>query len=449
MERLSPLDLMALWPDEVGQWQDMGAIAIVGPRPDRLAFDDAWADSVRAHIASRLDQAPRLRQTLRVPPPGLGRPLWLDAQRFDLREHVRLKPLSAPGSERQLLDAVENLRQQRLDPSLPLWQMWLLTGLGGGSRCALYLRVHHALADGPSALVMLASMLFGAKPQPPAAHAPPRWHPRPSPSPRDLLADNVTHWGTSRSRTVNSARRPRGIVGRGRRAVVTLRRMWTNPEPRTSLLAPIGAGRQFAVVRVQLASLASAAHRQDGSVNDALLSVIAGGLRALLTERGELVEGMEPHAIVPVAMAHAEGSEVGNRLGQIVVPLPIGLPDASARLALIASRTRNLKPTATARHPLVLRGAALQRAAMWFAARQRLYSIYVANLPGPGTPLFFIDAPVQDVFPVVPLLGNLTIGVGAMSYAGRFSILIVADRDACADLDVFVAGMTAALEQIR
>ncbi|MGB8380907.1 MAG: WS/DGAT domain-containing protein [Dermatophilaceae bacterium] len=69
--------------------------------------------------------------------------------------------------------------------------------------------------------------------------------------------------------------------------------------------------------------------------------------------------------------------------------------------------------------------------------------------PAPRTPLHLLDAPVQDLSPVVPLLANLTIGVGAMSYAGRFSILTVADRDACPDLGVFVAGMTDALAVIQ
>ena len=448
MERLSPLDLMTLWPDKVGQWQDMGAIAVVGPRPDSLAFDGAWADGLRAHVASRLDRAPRLRQTLRVPPPGLGRPLWVNAQRFDVRDHVRVLQLPAPGTEQQVLDAVEHLRRQPLDPALPLWQVWLLTGLDDGARCALCLRVHHALADGPSAVTMLASLLFDTTPQRPTDDAPPPWRPGSEPSSRELLADNVTRCATSLSKVMNGARHPQRLAARGRHAVATIREMSTDREPRSSLLAPIGAERRFAIVRTELASLASAAHSQGGTVNDALLAVIAGGLRALLTGRGEPVDAVELRAIVPVALARAEGDESGNRLGQIVVRLPIGMPDTWARLALIASRTKNLKPMARARHPVVLRGAILQRAAMWFAARQRVCSIYLANLPGPRTPLHLLDAPVQDLCPVVPLLHNLTIGVGAMSYAGSLSILTVADRDTCPDLGAFVAGMNDALAVI-
>lgn len=224
--------------------------------------------------------------------------------------------------------------------------------------------------------------------------------------------------------------------------------MTTDQEPPSGLLTRIGAGRSVAIVRAELNTLTSAAHRDGGTVNDALLAVIAGGLRELLVARGDPVGTWEPRAIVPVALAHAQGEAGGNRLGQIIVRLPIHEPDVSDRVALVASRTRELKPTARARRPVVLRGAPLQRAAMWFASRQRVSSIYVANLPGPRVPLFLLDAPVEELCPVVPLLGNLTIGVGALSYAGKVSIVTVADRDSCPDLDVFTAGMTDALATV-
>ncbi|MFN8196654.1 MAG: wax ester/triacylglycerol synthase family O-acyltransferase [Nocardioidaceae bacterium] len=450
MQRLSPLDLMALWPDEVGQWQDMGAIAVVGPRPDGLAFDDAWVDALRWHVASRLDRTPRLRQVLHVPPPGLGRPLWVDAQRFDVRDHVRVHPVPAPGTERQVLDAVEDLRRRRLDPARPLWQAWLLTGVDDGARCALYLRVHHALADGPSAVMMIAALHFDAEPRQSLEGPPPSpWTPEPTPPARELLRDNLQHCGACLAQTLEHARHPRGLTSRARRAVATLRTMQAGAEPPSGLLAPLGAGRRLAVVSTDVDTLASAARTEGGTVNDALLAVIAGGVRTLLAARGQRVGGLELRAIVPVALPHAEGDDTGNRLGQIIVPLPVGTPGVRDRLATITARTRDLKPAATTRRPVVLRGRRLQRTAMRFAARQRLYSVYVANLPGPRTPLHLLDAPVAALSPVVPLLGNLTLGVGALSYAGDFSILTVADRDTCPDLDVFVDGLTQALAELR
>jgi diacylglycerol O-acyltransferase len=74
-------------------------------------------------------------------------------------------------------------------------------------------------------------------------------------------------------------------------------------------------------------------------------------------------------------------------------------------------------------------------------ARQRWANAYIANVPGPPMPLYFAGAPVLEVFPVVPLIGNITLGVGALSYADQFNITTVADLNACSDVDVFTQGM--------
>jgi diacylglycerol O-acyltransferase / wax synthase len=89
-------------------------------------------EAVREVIAARLRLVPRFRQLLYVLPPGLGRPLWVDAPAFDLADHVRVVPVPAPGDEAALLRAAEQLRRVRLDRSRPLWQMWLLPGLPEG-----------------------------------------------------------------------------------------------------------------------------------------------------------------------------------------------------------------------------------------------------------------------------------------------------------------------------
>src|SRR4249920_3055428 len=103
MDRLSAQDLITLWPDEVGWLQDMGALAVLdGGRPAE-ASGGALADVVRATVGGRLHQAPRLRQVIYAPPPGLGRPLWVDAPRFDISQHVRVHPVPPPGDEVALL----------------------------------------------------------------------------------------------------------------------------------------------------------------------------------------------------------------------------------------------------------------------------------------------------------------------------------------------------------
>ena len=71
-------------------------------------------------------------------------------------------------------------------------------------------------------------------------------------------------------------------------------------------------------------------------------------------------------------------------------------------------------------------------------ARQRV-NVVSADLPGPDTPLYFAGAQLIEVFPLLNLLGNESLGVGALSYAGQFNVMAVADADAYPDIDVFAA----------
>ena len=74
---------------------------------------------------------------------------------------------------------------------------------------------------------------------------------------------------------------------------------------------------------------------------------------------------------------------------------------------------------------------------------------YVANVPGPPIPLYFAGAPLLEFFPIVPITANVSIGVGALSYARQFNLAVVADRDLCPDIEAFVAGVHRSLEALE
>ena len=188
MERLSADDEVMPWPDAL--WpQEVGAVAILdgGTLLDRDGR--VRIDAVPALVESRLHLVPRLRQLLYTPERGLGGPLWIDAPAFDVDQHVTVVPVAAPGDEAALLRAVERLRRQRLDRSRPLWRMTLLPGLPDG-RIGLYVKVHHAVADGIAAIATIGALL-DAVADPPAPPVVPPWRPRLAPTARELAADNV------------------------------------------------------------------------------------------------------------------------------------------------------------------------------------------------------------------------------------------------------------------
>jgi diacylglycerol O-acyltransferase / wax synthase len=447
MDRLSAQDLMMLVPEEFGWPQDIGALAILDG--GRLLDADGRfrIETARDQIAQRLHQAPRFRQLLYRPRFGLGWPLWVDAPSFDLSQHVGVLPLAAPADEARLLLACEELRRRRLDPSRPLWEVWFLPGLPGG-RVGLFMKLHHAVADGVAGVAALGAFV-DLVPDPPRTGAPP-WTPAPMPSTRELAADNARRHLEDLRRVFTRLDHPVDTVRQARRGWPALREAFTEtPGPRTSLNQRVGSHRSLALVRSDLDLVKRIAHAHDGKVNDVLLAVLAGGLRALLAGRGERVDGLVLRAAVPVSLHHEQpGQARGNLDGMMAVPLPVGEPDDARRLRLIAADTADRKKKPRPPGGTVFRNIPIQRALLRLAAHQHAMSTYAANVPGPPVPLYFAGAPLLEVFPVVPLLGNISVGVGALSYAGQFNLTAVADRDTCPDLEVFVNGVRRSLDAL-
>ncbi len=147
LDRLSPADLSMIWPEDFGWPQDIGAIALLDGSSLVDANGHFRIDEVRDQIARRLHLLPRFRQRLYMPRRGLGWPMWVDAQSFDLAEHVGVLPLPPGADEWDFLAACERLRRRPLDRSRALWELWFLSGLPEG-RTGLFMKLHHAVADG-------------------------------------------------------------------------------------------------------------------------------------------------------------------------------------------------------------------------------------------------------------------------------------------------------------
>ena len=217
--------------------------------------------------------------------------------------------------------------------------------------------------------------------------------------------------------------------------------------PRTSLNRRVGWHRRFALVRSDLGLVKRIAHAHRAKVNDVLMTALAGGLRELLVGRGERVEGLALRAFVPVSLHTGQpGQARGNLDGAMIVPLPVGEPDDERRLELIAADTAERKKKPRPPGGTLFRNGPIQRAFLRLAPHQRVMNTYAANVPGPPVPLYFAGAPLLEVFPVVPIMANVSLGVGALSYAGQFNITAVADREACPDLEVFAEGVRGSLD---
>jgi WS/DGAT/MGAT family acyltransferase len=448
MERLNAQDLSPLLWDDLGWPADIGVLAILDGT--RLLDRDGRVriEEVRRHIEPRLHLVPRFRQLLYRPRLGLGWPLWVDAPSFDLADHVRVFSLTPPADQAQLLQACAQLRRRRLDPARPLWEAWFLPGLPQ-RRVGLFLRAHHAIADGVAGIAAFGALLdLGADATTPAA---PPWTPAPTPSAGRLLRDNLRRRLKELGRAWSGLAHPSRTLRRVRRAWPAWREAFAEQRtPRTSLNRPIGADRRLAVVRSRLDLAKQIAHAHHAKVNDVVLAAVAGGLRQLLQGRGEPAEQLALRAWVLISLHQEQpGQASGNQDSGMAVPLPLGETDPVRRLQLIASETAVRKTKA---RPQVTSGifrfVVVQRAFFRLLTRQRFMSLPVSNIPGPPVPLYLAGAQLLELFPMVSLSGNLTLAVAVLSYAGQLNLTAVADREACPDVEVFAQGVRSALDEL-
>jgi diacylglycerol O-acyltransferase / wax synthase len=444
LDRLSPLDVANLRIEDHGPPMHVMALAILDGAPLCDHEGRLRLAAAQAEIERRLPRAPRLRQVVYRPRPGLGPPVWVDDAGFDIGAHVRARAVPSPGDEAALLAVCQELAQPALERSRPLWELWFLTGLGGGN-VGMLIRLHHAVADGVATVALLGS-LFDAAPDAPPVPAPP-WIPHAVPSVPELLVDNLRRRGAALARSAAAFAHPTRWLRR-LWAVVPLLGEYVGDglAPRSSLNRPVGGRRRLLLVRGDLDRARAVAHAHGATVNDVMLAAVAGAVRALLRSRGELVPGAALRASVPVSIRRPrDPAAVGNLTGLMIVPLPVGEADPVRRLEAIVAATAARK-----RRPRPVQGP--WRAAgpwlAWLLNHQRLVNLLVSNVPGPPAPLYFAGARVVEVFQVGVVQGNLGLGIGMLSYAGQLNFDLVGDADAFPDLAVLAEGLTDALKEL-
>ncbi len=454
LARLSPVDVANLRVEDRGVPMHVAALAVVEGAPLLDAAGQLRLDAVRAEVQRRLHLAPRLRQVLCRPRLGLGPPVWTDDARFDIRRHVRACPVPAPGDEAALRAVWAQLNGPPLDRSRPLWELWLLPGLASGD-VGMLVRLHHVVADGVAALALMGALVGtapGGPPPPAPREAPsagpggpppaPAWRPAPTPGAWRLFTDAWRRRGDA-----VAARLRHPTAAHGVRSLTRQLRLLAGEgrAPRVSFNQPAGTDRRLLLARADLARTRAAAHAHGATVNDVVLAAVAGGARRLLAGRGELRPGLTLKASVAAANRDpADAAASGNLAGIMLVPLPVAEPDPARRLAAIARLTRARK-----RYPPYQPSARFaQRGMVRAMSRQRMVNLFTSNLPGPPAPLYLAGARVLELFQVGVVQGNVTVGVGVLSYAGQLNFSILGDADAVPDLKAFADGLADALAQL-
>jgi diacylglycerol O-acyltransferase len=452
-DRLSSIDASFLHQERQASHMHVGALIIFeGPAPGHEEF--------AAHIESRLPLVPRYRQRLAFPRFEMGRPFWVDDPTFNLDYHVRHTALPKPGSDGQLRELLGRIFSQRLDRSKPLWEIWLVQGFEEG-KFALISKTHHALVDGVSG-VDIATVLFDLEPVPQTPEDSEVWTPQPVPSDLDLVAEGVK--GLVRTplsiagRAIGALQHPGRSLEQAREAAEGLGEVvWAgmNPAPDVPLNVEIGPHRRVRWVQSRLEDFKAIKNALGGTVNDAVLTVVAGALGRWLRTRGVRTEGLELRALVPVSIRSTdERGALGNRIAAMRGPLPVYVKDPVERLRLVQEAMGNLKQSKQALGAEVIAGLTdfapptLLAQASRLNFSTRLFNLIVTNVPGPQFPLYLLGREMEEIVPIAFLPENHALAIAIMSYNGKVDFGLLGDYDAMPDLDDFGALLEESLAEL-
>ena len=458
-QRLTPLEVSWLARDTTRRPAHLGTVAIL--EPTRSLCRERLVELVDERIA----YVPRYRQRVRAVPGELAPPVWVDDDRFELRDHVSSAALPSPGSATQLAGFVSELMARQLDRNRPLWEMCLVDSLQGG-RAALVTRSHLSLVDGVDT-AEISHVLLDATDDP-AEPVTRDWHPLPEPTALDLVAGAVVE---SVRNPIRGAANLQGALAGAAAAVLAVADRWGGQPGWTAaaemaatrrdrtdplLTGPVSKRRRVALAAAPLADVRAIREAFGYPVHDVVLAAITAGLRSwLLARGGRLAATSSVTAAVPLSVPEEEsvptalGSDVAARLQA----LPIGEPDPVRRLRRLAYGTRASGRTVAARDltdiagfaPSTLHALGVRASVAGF----RRPELVVSNAPGPVGSRYLAGSPLLASYPVLPLTGGQVLAVGVTSYAGQLWIGLTADGEAIDDLDCLASGIATGVAELR
>jgi len=451
--RLTTLDATFLYTEKPTQPMHVGGCMVYEGHVSRDVLVDA--------LERRLHLLPRYRQRVVFPPFAMAHPTWEDDAAFDMRNHVEELTLPPPGDDRALSEAGGRAFAGMLDREHPLWKLIVINGRADGNTAVVW-KVHHAMIDGVSG-VDLTMVLHDLKPDAPPPDPPASpWQPRPIPDPLTLLQDAVRDRLTEAAQTMTDDAfrllRPTELEARLRQLMGAVGSSAPNvlrPAPRVPFNAPISADRRFGWAEFSFGEFRRIKSILGGTVNDVVLTVIAGGIGRYLRALGLPTEGVEVRAMCPVSMRRPdERGALGNLVSMIFAPLYVGVLDPVERLAAERSAMTRLKDQDQAgglyevTHLMDRIPPAVQSVAGQLAVPNTLLNTVSTNVPGPQIPLYLSGHRLIGWCPLIPLASEVGLVNAILTYDQRLTIGVTVDPGLVPDVWLYVECLKAAFAEM-
>lgn len=418
----------------------------------------------RTTIEQRLLRFERFRQRVVEPRLGLGSLRWEIDPQFDIANHVHRIALPAPGDQQALQELVSDLMSTALDYTKPLWQFHLVEGYQGGS--AWIGRLHHCVGDGIALMRVLLSM---SDDRPDAVWQPPQEdeeQKRPGRSPWRIITGPA-------SAAIGATRRVTGAVVGGGLDLMTnpshaldYARLGTEttmalgrllllpPDPKTIYKGPLSVPKRAAWSEAIPLPLVKVIGQATGAtINDVLLSAVAGALRRYAQDREQAVDGLNVRGVIPVNLRQESTRiELGNRFGLVFLALPLGIDDPLERLFELKRRMDELKDSQEAvvafgiLNAIGIAPSEIENIVVnIFGAKA---TAVMTNVPGPRQQIYFAGAPVRQMMFWVPQSGRLGLGVSIFSYNNQVWLGVATDQHLVPDPETIVAYYRDEIDQL-
>ena len=425
MELISPVDSMFLLAESREHPMHVGGLQLFelpeGAGPEFIR-------DIYATLLSHEDVQPTFRKHPGELFGGIANLTWSLDLDIDLEYHLRRSALPSPGRIRELLELTSRMHGTLLDRHRPLWEAHLVEGLNDG-RFAVYTKMHHALLDGVSAMRLMRRAL-SHDPQDTDLRAP--W---------SIGRRNWTK-GTNRSAPLSELVKVAGAVaGLGPSALTIARgalleQQLTLPfgAPKTMFNVPIGGARRCAAQSWPLKRVIAVKDAAGVTVNDVVLAMCAGALRAYLIEQDGLPD-RPLVAMVPVSLrAPDDTSSGGNSVGTILCSLATDLDDPAQRLDTIHASMRGNKEVFTQLPRLeqlalsAFNIAPLALLPALASAAQPPFNIVISNVPGAREPLYWRGARLDGNYPMSIALDGQALNITLSNNADNLDFGLVGCR---------------------
>ena len=489
MKQLTGIDASFLYLETSSSFGHVSGLTVF-ERPDA----EGWSayEALRAQIEHRLPLLEPLRRRVVEVPFELDHPYWIRDPDFDLDYHVRETAVPPPGDDEQLANLVARIVGRPLDRSHPLWEAYVIEGLTD-DRFAILTKIHHATVDGASGAEFM-SIMFDATPDEDLeiddelAGVIDRWVPEPVPSApevmRQALSDVLRKPGKLARLQVRSLRavgeltRNQGLVGLaevvrsfpnpramiGSRTPIETDVPPTVPEgtaPPTPFNGAITPHRRVAIRSAPLADVKRIKNALGATVNDVVMAVVSGALRAYL-EGHDALPTNPLVAMIPVSIRTGEEEDRWtNRVSAIFAPIPTDQADPIARVGAVheamdvAKERFTLLPADVLTEYSQFAPPALATRAIRLATRLKVgdrlnppFNLVISNVPGPREPLYLSGATVVHYYPVSTIVEGQGLNVTVQSYCDVLDFGLVSCRELVPDLDHLADLMLAELHTL-